>query len=200
MPFDPLWQLLYHPVSFIDFNNGTVKEDATRAFFNFPDSIVVYEKQNETERDQASYTRTDNNGAKNAQVFNRLLYIRQMIEQTKIDQYNTAVAYLNDAVSNFNDFIRYRNKQFTPMRPDAGIQAMLDSASNPYSLAKMQLSRIKDPGPNITGTMGSLQKQMNDFSQQLEEQEVWLAKYFSKGKSGRKGMFTKVTWFGIPVN
>ncbi len=86
------------------------------------------------------------------------------------------------------------------MRPDAGIQAMLDSASNPYSLAKMQLSRIKDPGPNITGTMGSLQKQMNDFSQQLEEQEVWLAKYFSKGKSGRKGMFTKVTWFGIPVN
>lgn len=24
--------------------------------------------------------------------------------------------------------------------------------------------------------------------------------YFSKGKSGRKGMFTKVTWFGIPLN
>ena len=81
--------------------------------------------------------RTDNNGAKNAQVFNRLLYLRQMIEQTKIDQYNTAVAYLNDAVGNFNDFIRYRNKQFIPMRPDAEIQAMLDSASNPYSLAKM---------------------------------------------------------------
>ena len=56
MPFDPLWQLLYHPVSFTDFNNGTVKEDATRPFFNFPDSIAVYEKQNEIERDQASYT------------------------------------------------------------------------------------------------------------------------------------------------
>ena len=38
---------------------------------------------------------------------------------------------------------------------------------------------------------------MNDFSEQLEEQEVWLAKYFSKGKSGRKGMFYKshLVWY-----
>ena len=27
MPFDPLWQLLYHPVSFSDFNKDRVKED-----------------------------------------------------------------------------------------------------------------------------------------------------------------------------
>jgi transglutaminase/protease-like cytokinesis protein 3 len=200
MPFDPLWQLLYHPVSFTDFNGGKVAENNGIAIFNFPDSIAVYEKQNESERDQASYARIDNNGAKNAQVFNRLLYIRQMIEQSKIDQYNEAVANLNDAVNNFNDFIRYRNKQFTPMRPDAEIQAMLDSASNPFSLAKKKLSQIKDPGPNIQNMMGPMKKQMNDFSDQLEEQEVWLAKYFSKGKSGRKSMFTKVTWFGIPVN
>ena len=86
------------------------------------------------------------------------------------------------------------------MRPDAEIQAMLDSASGPYNLSKMKLSQIKNPGPNILNLMGPMQKQMNEFSDQLEEQEVWLAKYFTKGKSGRKGMFNKVTWFGIPVN
>jgi hypothetical protein len=130
-----------------------------------------------------------------------MLYLRQEIEQSKIDQYNTAVAWLNDAVNNFNDFIRYRNKQFTPMRPDAEIQAMLDSASNPYSLAKATLSQIKDPGPNITNMMGPMHRQMKDFSDQLEEQEVWLAKYFSKGKSGRRNMFyTKLNFFGKPVN
>jgi transglutaminase/protease-like cytokinesis protein 3 len=201
MPFDPLWQLMYHPASYADFNNGPVKEDVTKPYFNFPDSIALYEKQNEVERNQSAYNRMDNNGSRNAQVFNMMLYLRQEIEQSKIDQYNTAVAWLNDAVNNFNDFIRYRNKQFTPMRPDAEIQAMLDSASNPYSLAKATLSQIKDPGPNITNMMGPMHRQMKDFSDQLEEQEVWLAKYFSKGKSGRRNMFyTKLNFFGKPVN
>ncbi|HSZ34449.1 MAG TPA: transglutaminase domain-containing protein [Puia sp.] len=201
MPFDPLWQLSYHPASYADFNNGPVKEDAGKPYFNFPDSIALYEKQNEIERNQSAYNRMDNNGSRNAQVFNMMLYLRQEIEQAKIDQYNTAVAYLNDAVNNFNDFIRYRNKQFTPMRPDAEIQAMLDSASNPFSLAKATLDKIKDPGPNITNTLGSMHRQMKDFYDQLEEQQVWLAKYFSKGKSGRRSMFyTKLNFFGKPVN
>ena len=200
MPFDPLWQLLYHPVSFTDFNNGPVKEDPAKSFFNFPDSIVLYEKQTAADRDQSSYTRIDNNGAKNSQVFNELIFLRQSIEVTKMNQYNAAVADYNNAIANYNEFIRYRNKQFTPMRPDVEIQALLDSASDPYNLAKVKLSQIQNPGPNITNMMGPMQKQMNEFSDQLEEQEVWLAKYFSKGKSGRKGMFTKVTWFGMPVN
>ncbi len=201
MPFDPLWQLLYHPVSFADFNKERVKEDSGRAFFNFPDSITTYEKQTQGERDQASYIRIDNNGTKNAQVFNQLLYIRQTIEEAKINQYNAAVADYNNAIANFNEFIRYRNKQFIPLRPDAEIQALLDSASGPYNLAKMKLSKINNPGPNIQNLILPMQKQMNDFSEQLEEQEVWLAKYFSKGKSGRRGMFyTKVNWFGKPEN
>lgn len=197
MPFDCLWQLLYYPVSFTDFNEGRVKENTSTTFFNFTDSIALYEKQSQSERDQASYIRIDNNGAKNAQVFNRQLFIRQSIEDAKIDQYNEAVTDYNNATSNFNKFIRYRNKQFTPARHDVEIQAMLDSASRPYNRAKMKLSLIINPGPNILDIMGPLQKQMNDFSEQLEEQKVWLAKYFSKGKSGRSGMFTKVTWFGI---
>jgi transglutaminase/protease-like cytokinesis protein 3 len=200
MPFDCIWQLLYHPAGFTDFNNGIVKENTGGAYFNFPDSIAAYEKQSQIEKDEASYRRVDNNGAKNAQVFNRLLYLRQSIEETKMNQYNSAVTDYNNAIGNFNEFIRYRNKQFVPMRPDAEIQAMLDSATGPYNLAKMKLSQIKNPSPNIQNLMGPMQKQMNQFSDQLEEQEVWLAKYFSKGKSGRRGMFYKVTWFGIPVN
>jgi transglutaminase/protease-like cytokinesis protein 3 len=200
MPFDCIWQLLYYPINFADFNDGKIRENPGRAFFNFPDSISIYEKQNQNERNEASYTRIDNNGTKNAQVFNRLLFLRQSIEEAKINRYNEAVADYNDAIGSFNEFIRYRNKQFTPVRPDVEIQAMLDSASSPYNQAKMKLSQIKNPGPNITSSIGPLEKQMNDFSKQLEEQKEWLAKYFSKGKSGRKGMFTKVTWFGIPLN
>jgi transglutaminase/protease-like cytokinesis protein 3 len=200
MPFDCIWQLLYYPISFADFNEGKIKENTGTKYFNFPDSIAMYEKQSQSERDQAAYTRIDNNGTKNAQVFNQLLFIRQSIEEAKTNQYNEAVADYNNAIGNFNEFIRYRNKQFSPMRPDIEIQALLDSASNPYNRAKMKLSQIKNPSPNILSSMGSLQKQMNEFSEQLKEQEAWLAKYFSKGKSGRKGMFTKVTWFGIPLN
>ena len=200
MPFDCLWQLLYYPISFTDFNEGRTKENTGRAFFNFPDSIALYEKQSQSEKDQASYIRIDNNGTKNAQVFNQLVFIRQNIEGAKTIQFNEAVVDYNNAIGSFNEFIRYRNKQFTPMHPDVEIQAMLDSASIPFNQAKTKLSQIKNPGPNITGSMGPLQKQMNEFSIQLKEQEDWLAKYFSKGKSGRRGMFTKVTWFGMPLN
>ena len=200
MPFDCLWQLLYHPISFTDFNNGVAKENTGGAYFNFPDSITVYEKQIPFDKDEASYRRIDNNGAKNAQVFNRLQYLRQGMEEAKMNQYNEVVDNYNKSIAGFNEFIRYRNKQFVPMRPDAEIQAMLDSASAPFNLAKMKISSIKNPGPNILNLMGPMQKQLNDYSAQLEEQEVWLAKYFTKGKSGRKGMFYKTTWFGIPVN
>jgi hypothetical protein len=201
MPFDRLWQLLYHPINFTDFNDGKVRESNNGAVFNFPDSITVYEKQNPTERNEAAYARIENNGARNPPVFNMLLYIRQCIEEAKTSEYNSAATDLNNAVANFNEFIRYRNKQFTPLRPDAEIQAMLDSASGPYNRSKVQYSRIYNAGPNLQGPMNTLQKQLNDFSEQLEEQEVWLAKYFSKGKSGRRNMFyVKLNWFGKPVN
>ena len=52
------------------------------------------------------------------------------------------------------------------------VKATLDSTSDPYNQAKIKLSQIKNPCPNIVGLMGPLQKQMNDFSEQLEEQEV----------------------------
>ena len=201
MPFDPLWQLLYHPISFSDFNEGSVKESINGAVFNFPDSIGVYEKQNQSEEYQASYARIDNNGAKNPPVFNMLLYIRQRIQEIKVNEFNTSVATYNNAIANFNEFIRYKNDQFKPIKPDPEIQAMLDSASIPYNLAKVKLSQIKDPGPNITSMIATLQKQMNDLSQQLEEYEGWLAEYFSRGKWGRRIMFyKKANSFGKPVN
>jgi hypothetical protein len=34
----------------------------------------------------------------------------------------------------------------------------------------------------------------------VEEQEVFVKEYLSKDKTGRKAMFTKITFFGRPVN
>lgn len=45
-----------------------------------------------------------------------------------------------------------------------------------------------------------LNKSIDDVSKQVKEQQDWLKLYFSKSKSGRKSMFYKITWFGIPLN
>jgi Transglutaminase-like superfamily len=200
MPFDYLWQLSYDPINFSDFNAGITTEDIKKPFFNFPDSIALFEKQSQNESDVASYIRIDNNGPKNAQIFNWLVNLKQRMENVKVSEFNSAVTDYNDAIASYNEFIRYRNKQFIPTRPDADIQSMLDSATIPLKRATLKLDQIKNPGPNIVSLLGPIRRQMSDFSAQAEEQQDWLSKYFSKGRSGRRGMFTKVSWFGIPLN
>ncbi|WP_298708004.1 hypothetical protein [Chitinophaga sp.] len=48
--------------------------------------------------------------------------------------------------------------------------------------------------------MEDLKQKTPDIGKHISEQQEWLKKYFSKGKAGRKSMFTKLTWFGIPLN
>jgi len=87
-----------------------------------------------------------------------------------------------------------------PMKPDPGIQAMLDASANPLKESSAKLDQIKNPDPNTVNLIASFRKQITDLTVRIDEQQDWLKKYFAKGRSGRKSMFTKYTWLGIPLN
>jgi hypothetical protein len=206
MPFDYLWQFLNYPVTNQEFYEGKTQQNKNKPFFNFLDSIQVYEKQSRIDQLIASAYRVEKNGVKNSLVFDRLQHLKLEIENDRqtqiINLYNSAIVDYNGGISDLNDFINYRNKQFTPKKNDVEIQTMIDAAKNKLQEARNKLLQISHPDSNTTNMMFQLSKSIDDAMSQIAEQQNWLKLYFIKGKSGRKSMFydRKATWFGIPLN
>jgi hypothetical protein len=206
MPFDFMWQFLNYPVTNQEFYEGNTQMNKTKAFFNYADSIKVYESMNQMEQLAASAYRIEKNGVKNSLIFDRLQHIKLQIENDRQTQnvniYNTAVSDYNDGINLYNDFINYRNKQFTPMKTDAVIQSMIDASGNKLDEARIKLDLLQKPDMQTVSLVAQLKKSIDDVEKLVNEQKDWLKLYFSKGKSGRKNMFydKKLTWFGIPLN
>jgi len=206
IPFDYLWQFLNYPITNQEFYEGKTQQNISKPYFNFKDTIQEYEKQSHTEQLISSAYRVEKNGVKNSLVFDRLQHLKLEIEndkQTKIvNIYNSAVLDYNDGINGFNDFINYRNQQFTPMRTDPEIQNMLDIADNKLKEAMAKLGQISNPDVNTKNMILQLSKSIIEASSHINEQQEWLKVYFSKGKSKRKSMFyeRKITWFGLPLN
>jgi hypothetical protein len=206
IPFDYMWQFLNYPITNQEFYEGKTQQNKAKPYFNFIDSIQLYEKQNHIDQLISSAYRVEKNGVKNSLVFDRLRHLKLEIEndrQTKIvNLYNSAVADYNDGINEFNDFINYRNKKFIPMKTDPEIQTMIDVAVSNLKEAKNKLGQISNADANTTNMIKQLTKSIDDVSIHVTEQQDWLKVYFSKGKSRRKSMFyeRKITWFGIPLN
>ncbi len=204
IPFDYLWQFVNYPVTNQEFYEGDIRQNKTKQFFNFKDTIQVYENQSHIDQLISSAYRVEKNGIKNSLIFDRLQHLKLEIEnyrQAKIvNLYNSAVGDYNEGINGLNDFINYRNKQFTPKKTDPEIQAMLDVVDEKLKDAENKLGQISNPDFNIAAMISQLTKSIDGTLTQLKEQQNWLKLYFSKSKSGRKSMFYKVTWFGIPLN
>ena len=204
IPFDYLWQFLDYPVTNQEFYEGKTQQNKTKPFFNFNDTLQIYEKMSHIDQLISSAYRVEKNGMRNSLVFNRLQYLKLEIENYKqteiVNFYNSSVVDYNDGINLLNEFINYRNKQFTPTKTDPEIQTMLDMVNNKLQEAKIKLEQISNPDANTLNMIRQLEKSIGDALNQLKEQQVWLNQYFSKGKAGRKSMFYKVTWFGIPLN
>ena len=218
MPFDYLWQFLNYPVTYQEFYDGKTQQNKAKPFYNYTDSIRFYESQNHLDQLIASSRRIEKNGVKNSLIYDRLNHIKLEIEYEKneaenkkivienerqaiiVNLYNSAVIDFNDGINDFNKFIDYRNKQFTPTKSDIEILSMIDAADSKLSAAKSKLNEIVNPDSNMSTFIIQLTKSIDEAEVQVKEQQNWLKIYFSKGKSGRKSMFTKYTWFGIPLN
>jgi hypothetical protein len=192
MPFDYLWQCLEYPITADDFYEGKF-DGKDRPLFKYRDSIKVYEGQTDIQRTIAAARRIEKNGVKNSLIFDRLHHLREEVEVYKQNQnvtlFNSASADFNEGVSAYNTFIDYRNRQFTPVRPDVEIQAMLSVAHNKLIAARTKIEMIREPNESISGLMGSSLKLINETLLQVKEQQDFLNKYFTKNKADRREMF-----------
>jgi len=192
MPFDPLWQFLHSPVTANDFYSNNTAEKQTGGYFNFQDSIKLHEKLDIPHQLNAEARRIVANGVKNSILIARLqdltLEELRLVQNEKIQLYNTANTDYNRAINAFNEFIAYRNKHFLPQKTDAEIQAMLTGAASSLQQTKTKLAAIKEPDVNMEASLKEYSKTISEFEKQLKEQQDWLLLYFSKNKLGRKLM------------
>ena len=206
IPFDYLWQFLNYPVTNQEFYEGRITANKAKPFFNYVDSITLYESKNHIEQLISAAYRIEKNGLKNAMIFDRLQHIKVELENDRVNTstnlYNVAIVYYNESIRNINNFIQYRNKQFNPLKSDADIQQMIDLGVKNIEDAKAKLTAINNPDAATISLISNLNKSISDICINIKEQQDFLALYFSKGKAKRKAMFydKKVTWFGIPIN
>lgn len=204
MPFDPMWQFLNYPVTTQEFAEGKTEVNKNKPFFSYPDSIAAYEKLPRMLQFEAEARRMEQNGIKTPMAFNYFSNLKHNIEVERqnrlVNTYNSAVTDLNSGVHDLNNFINYRNRQFTPPKPDTEIQGMLDTVDRKMLRVYVKLNSLRGQDMKIDELAGPLEKNMDEVNRTLTEQKDFLQKYLSKGKMGRKGMFTKYTWMGIPLN
>lgn len=211
MPFDPMWQLSTEPIDNKEFKDGTPAMGKPQQGFMYADTIKAYQKMDEAHQLAEEARRVSAAGVNNALVYDHLSYIKRkqnFLEESErvkkqnemVDRYNGAVADYNKAVKLLNIFIDYRNNQFSPAKPDNQVQALVDSSSNRLAKARDKMIAVK-PGGNITDEMfNSFNSSLDDLQKHVDEQQDFLDRYFKKSKMGRKAMFTKYTWMGIPLN
>lgn len=204
MPFDPLFQLLTIPITNQEFYEAQSLVDGNKRYFNFNDSLLVYDQQSEVERLIASNNRIEKNGVKNSMIFEQMQYNRTAIEYYKAQyfevQYNLAIDSFNAGVNMLNAFSEYYNRQFTPLKSDAEIQQMIDSVETCFNNARNLLNGIKDPDARGESLIKQLNKTLNHTYESLIDKKAFLRKYFNTRKMFRKSLFYKYTHVEVSIN
>lgn len=193
MPFDPMWQLLDHPVSHREFSEGITTARKNNPFFNYSDSISAYRLMGSLQRFRFTAARIQQSGLYNNLVKNRFEFNRMHIEIIRedkdVDLYNASVAELNEITRAYNDFVEYRNKQFMPAIRDAAMVALLDGTDRFFLSAYKKLDDIAGSAATFTFSTEALRKKLDWMSTRIDEQKTFLNLYLRTPRFNRVSLF-----------
>lgn len=186
IPFDPLWQFLNYTITKQEFRDGILKPRNGMVYFNYIDTIKIYEKQSIFEQLLSSINRIESNGITNYLDY---AYLRDAkLNYGKLDEqkYNIAVNYYNDGIYMANDYIHYANKYYLPYKSDSEIRQMLNNVNSKYILSLEQLDKIENPSSNLNSNIQQLRKSIGQALNDLENQKNNLDKYLEIAKKHRE--------------
>ncbi|RTZ00798.1 hypothetical protein EKM02_07885 [Flavobacterium sp. RSP49] len=203
IPFDYLWQFSNFPITNGEFYEGKIQSSITKNHFDFEKEINKYNALSEADQLFASAERIARNGVKNAMILER--YEGKKEQRTflrhnmNIEKLNVVVIELNEAVVLLNDFIHYRNNKFKPSFSDTEISRMIEIPRMKLVKCQNDMYSLGSTGNQNTSNVASIKKSIEASLAQAEEHALFVKNYLSKSKIVRKTMFSKVTWFGVPL-
>lgn len=204
IPFDYLWQFLNYPITNGEFYEGKIQVNKSKKYFDFKKEITKQNALSEIDQLFESAARIEKNGIKNAMILERyegkkkeLASVRQ---NTNIEKLNSIVIELNEAVVLLNDFIYYRNNKFKPTFSDEEINKMIQTPREKLAKCQNNIYSIGSVGTENGSNVASIKKSIETALAQADEHALFVENYLSKSKIVRKTMFSKVSWFGVPLN
>ncbi|TDE46991.1 hypothetical protein E0I26_02580 [Flavobacterium rhamnosiphilum] len=204
IPFDYLWQFSNYPITNGEFYEGKIQINKAKKYFDFEKEITKYNALSEVDQLFSSAERIEKNGLKNTMILERyegkkkqLTYLRQ---NTNIEKLNAIVNEMNQAVVLLNDFIYYRNNKFKPTLSDDEISRMIETPREQLAKCQNDIYTVGSVGSQNASNVASIKKSIGAALAQAEEHALFVKNYLGKSKIVRKTMFSKVSWFGVPLN
>lgn len=186
MPFDPLFQLLNYPLTYKEFNNGNTQMNNHKPYFNYIDSMDIYEKLDQLNKYLSAVSRIERNGTPNSMIATQLSQLKMQIEIIYEDKdsvlYNDAIADYNAAIKLFNTFVNYRNNRFSPAKSDNEIQTIFNGIEKRIATARNKLKELNRSKATLTLNPGDVEKVLDNLATHIKEQQAFLKNYQGTAK------------------
>jgi hypothetical protein len=203
MPFDYLWQFTNEPITNREFYKGKPFDGKPKINFDYQQEIDNYLKLSEVDKAFESSERIQKNEILNNLILEQYNYMKNVFNISRmnnnVEKFNEIVEEYNVAIVLLNDFIIYRNKEFTPSYSDAILIEMIQIPKERLENVQKELFGLGSMGKENASSFNALKSSISETVKQAQEQYEFVKKYITKSKKERKKMFKTVTWFGLPI-
>lgn len=193
MPFDPLWQLLEHPISHTAFRQEYYRPKKTEPVFNYTDSVTAYLQSDTLQQMEATTRRMQLAGIENEDLRTWYAYNRMKIhivqQEENMQLFNDAVADLNRAKKLYNEFVTYRNNRFTPPKTDAAVKELFAAIDQSLAAAYKKLENVGKKSANYQYDTEGLQTNLDALSAKVKDQAAFLKSYLELPEADRRKLF-----------
>ncbi|MBL7920683.1 MAG: hypothetical protein JNJ40_10240 [Bacteroidia bacterium] len=197
-PIDPIWQMKMFPITLYQFHTGAAS--TIKAQWWYQDSINDFLKLSEIEKITAMARRLNEFGTSSEVTANYYNYLKSKEGEYYTKKLNSAGNHFNHATEVYNDYINFKNKQFTPTKPDAEISKMMTAVTELVELSKAEILGVPPDFTEQSATyIQSINKQVKELESKIEQETIFVNRYISTKKASRKNLFYVKTIYGIPV-
>lgn len=182
-PYDPLWQLIDYPVSHEAIKIGDINQGQSEEKIDFDEVIASEKDMNDAQVAERVIERIRAAGVTNRLILTRLKFLELELAsanaKSDIDRINQGVDFMNDAVVNFNEYMKakqhgFKGKEWTPEKLEehtSYIKEQLRQASQLFSSVS-----IRDP--KISANLIDLKRNTSKMLQDLDREIAFLNKQF----------------------
>ena len=185
MPFDPIWQLDEHPMTYQAFDQPAEHgKEVYQPLFNYNDSIIAYSKQNMYQQSLALQDRILHNGTANALVQYLLdvngSNIKVHHHNVVYESYKESMKYYSQGWDEMKLFNRYKLANYRPKKNVLEVKAWLDSAQANYEKAKQVMAGISNPPETISKAVGNLNRYIDELHTLIDQQWTAFNEHYKK--------------------
>jgi hypothetical protein len=190
MPFDPMFQFLNYTLTNKEFIEGQTAT-ATKAFFNYNDTLQRYTLLSPAEKIQSEARRLEANGIRNDLILKRLNHLKKGVQSyTSSDDVAEAGNAFRQAINLFNQYIVHKYKQFGTLQ-DNDLLQMIDSVTYYASLSRSLLNTAVPHTDAQRQAHASNYQSLEKFQKQAMEEKEFVNRYVNTDKALRRQLFVR---------